>query len=113
MPVNSENYLKDDFNDGASSNADAGNVQDSLLSSQEQDDCSVVEGGTKGLRKRLPPGSPEGRRTEKAPKRLLNTDASSLTPVTLDYRAALVEPRDPPKVSEAVSNDPSEQTEPA
>ena len=112
MFVNSENDLKADFNDGAGSHAEIGNVPDSLLTSQEQDDCSVVEGGTKGLRKRLPPGSPEGRRTEKAFKRLLNTDASSLTSVTLDYRAALVEPKDPTKVSEAVPNDLSESTEP-
>ena len=111
--TNTETHLKDVFKDGAGSNADIDFSRSTLSADLEgSDGCSVVEGLTKGLRKRLPPGSPEGRRTEKAPKRLLNTDASSLTPVTLDYRAALVEPRDPTKVSEAVSNDPSEQTVP-
>lgn len=113
MRPNSEINSKDYFNDGV------GSIANNQLSRntpspdlEKSDGGSVAESSAKGLRKHMPPGSPEGKWTEKAFKRLSNADASSLAAVTLDYRAALAEPGDPTMFLEAISNNRSELTEP-
>ena len=61
------------------------------------------ESAEKGLRKRSPPGSPEGKRFGKVSRRLSTSDASSPVSVNLDYKKTLLEPKDPTKVVKASS----------